>query len=127
MWKSANIQGVHDAGFVVLADRMTEAKTTNEEIRLFYKERVSIEEDYARRLNKLALSSLGTQELGSLRAAIKAVQSETAAMAAAHASNAAQLRCDLEEPHTNHSNLLRERRKLVKGNRFAFEIVLTER
>jgi hypothetical protein len=35
-----------------------------EELRSFYRERASIEEDYARKLNKLSKQSIGKDELG---------------------------------------------------------------
>lgn len=56
--------GPGDRGFPVLLNRMKKAKKTTEEIQLFLKERVMIEEEYAKKLSKLAKNHLFNDEIG---------------------------------------------------------------
>jgi Fes/CIP4, and EFC/F-BAR homology domain len=56
--------GHGDGGVEVLLARMRGAMRTVEEVRAFYKERIAIEEDYAKRLNKLAKMNVGKDEIG---------------------------------------------------------------
>ena len=56
--------GQGDAGVDVLFARMRGASRTIEELRAFWKERAAIEEDYAKRLSKLAKQALGRDEIG---------------------------------------------------------------
>lgn len=56
--------GSGDAGVDVLFARMRGAARTVEELRAFWKERAAIEEDYAKRLSKLAKQTLGRDEIG---------------------------------------------------------------
>ena len=107
-------QGRTDSGYNTLIDRMSDSKRTNEEIRLFYKERAAIEDEYAKKLTKLSKVPMGDAELGTIQASIEVLKRETASMAEAHAKTANLLRTDLEEPHTTLSNSIRERRKLVR-------------
>lgn len=106
-------KGLEDSGVHVLLERMNESKATNEDIRAFYKERAAIEDEYARKLTKLSKMPLGTPEIGTLKASLIVLQAETASMAATHASTAASLHLDVEEPHSASSNTMREKRKMV--------------
>ena len=56
--------GQEDAGVDVLFARVRGASRTVEEVRNFYKERANIEEEYAKRLNKLAKMNVGRDEIG---------------------------------------------------------------
>jgi hypothetical protein len=56
--------GPGDSGVDVLFARMRGAIRTVEEIRNFYKERATIEEEYAKRLQKLAKFNFGKDEIG---------------------------------------------------------------
>lgn len=93
---------------------MNESKTTNDDVRIFYKERAAIEDEYAKKLNKLSKMTLGVPEIGTLKASLDVLQAETASMAASHASTAASLHLDIEEPHTASCNTIREKRKMVR-------------
>ena len=56
--------GVGDSGVDVLFARLRGAARTVEELRVFWKERASIEEEYAKKLSKLAKTALGRDEIG---------------------------------------------------------------
>ena len=56
--------GASDAGVDVLFARLRGAARTVEELRVFWKERASIEEEYAKKLSKLAKTALGRDEIG---------------------------------------------------------------
>lgn len=56
--------GAGDAGVDVLFARMRGAARSVEEVRVFWKERAAIEEEYAKRLSKLAKTALGRDEIG---------------------------------------------------------------
>lgn len=56
--------GPADGGVDVLLARIRGAARTVDEVKTFYKERVAIEEDYAKRLNKLAKMNVGRDEIG---------------------------------------------------------------
>ncbi|TFY73728.1 hypothetical protein EWM64_g10286, partial [Hericium alpestre] len=59
--------GLADGGVDVLFARMRGAARTMDELKGFWKERAQIEEDYAKRLGKLAKLTAGRDEIGELR------------------------------------------------------------
>lgn len=58
--------GLGDGGVDVLLARMRGSSRTMEELRSFWKERMSIEEEYSKKLNKLAKMQFGRDEIGSV-------------------------------------------------------------
>ena len=60
--------------------------------------RAAIEEEYAKKLAKLAKAPLGKDEIGDLAASLQNVQSETANQASYHLSLATELRQNVEQP-----------------------------
>ncbi|KAN0081661.1 hypothetical protein V8E55_009285 [Tylopilus felleus] len=88
--------GVGDGGVDVLFARMRGAGRTMEELRNFWKERSTIEEDYAKRLAKLAKMTFGKDEIGELRNSIDTLRVETEKQAGFHSLLAQQIRTDLE-------------------------------
>ncbi|KAJ7286846.1 SH3 domain-containing protein [Mycena rebaudengoi] len=88
--------GLGDGGVDVLFARMRGASRTMEELRNFWKERASIEDDYARRLAKLAKQTLGRDEIGELRSSLDTIRVETERQASFHLTLAQQVRADLE-------------------------------
>ncbi|KAL5531880.1 HOF1 [Sanghuangporus sanghuang] len=90
--------GAGDAGVDVLFARMRGAARTIEELRMFWKERAAIEEDYAKRLAKLAKQTLGRDEIGELKNSLDTLRLETDRQAIAHANLAQQVRSELESP-----------------------------
>ncbi|KAH7334812.1 hypothetical protein B0J17DRAFT_617913 [Rhizoctonia solani] len=90
--------GLGDGGVDVLFARMRGAVRTAEELRAFWKERALIEEDYAKRLAKLAKTVLGRDEIGELRNSFDTVRLETDRQANSHMNISQQIKRDLEQP-----------------------------
>lgn len=67
-----------------------------EELKNFWKERAAIEDDYAKRLTKLAKMSIGKDEIGELRNSIDTLRLETDKQAGCHMQLAQQVRSELE-------------------------------
>ncbi|KAK9373592.1 uncharacterized protein V1513DRAFT_480261 [Lipomyces chichibuensis] len=111
---SNNFWGMEENGVTVMFQRMRETKQTCEEIKLFYKERIMIEEEYSRRLLALSRKALGTNELGTLRTSLDTVRGETEQMGKAHANTATQIKAELEDPLIAFAAGMRERRKIVQ-------------
>ncbi|KAG8742944.1 hypothetical protein FRC10_000732 [Ceratobasidium sp. 414] len=86
--------GLGDGGVDVLFARMRGATRTAEELRAFWKERALIEEDYAKRLQKLAKTVLGRDEIGSF----DSLRLETDKQSNSHMGLASQIKKDLEAP-----------------------------
>ncbi|KAL1745761.1 hypothetical protein HDZ31DRAFT_35741 [Schizophyllum fasciatum] len=93
--------GLGDGGVDVLFARMRGAARTTDELRNFWKERASLEEDYAKRLAKLAKGSLGRDEIGELRNSLDTIRAETERQAGFHLQLAQQIRTDLEGSSTD--------------------------
>ncbi|OTA54196.1 hypothetical protein K449DRAFT_358623 [Hypoxylon sp. EC38] len=110
-----NFWGKDDAGVGPLLDRMASAKQTSDELRSFYSARASIEDEYARKLMSLCRKPLGTHEMGSLKASLDTVRGELESMAKQHASIAAQMKTELEEPLAAFAGGMKERRKIVQN------------
>ncbi|KDR82434.1 hypothetical protein GALMADRAFT_220437 [Galerina marginata CBS 339.88] len=90
--------GFGDGGVDVLFARMRGASRTMEELKAFWKERAAIEEDYAKRLAKLAKTTLGRDEIGELRSSLDTVRLETDRQAAFHLNLSQQFKTELEGP-----------------------------
>ncbi|KAG5340220.1 hypothetical protein C0989_002505 [Termitomyces sp. Mn162] len=88
--------GPGDGGVDVLFARMRGAARTMEEMRNYWKERAAIEEDYAKRLGKLAKSTLGKDEIGELRNTLDTIRLETDKQAGFHTTLASTIRSELE-------------------------------
>lgn len=77
--------GLHDGGFAVAQARIKDSVATMEELLQFYKERVAIEKDYNKKLEKLNASTiLGSGEIGTLKIALDKLQMESQNMVAKH-------------------------------------------
>ncbi|EIN06419.1 hypothetical protein PUNSTDRAFT_105403 [Punctularia strigosozonata HHB-11173 SS5] len=88
--------GLGDGGVDVLFARMRGASRTMDELRNFWRERASIEEDYAKRLSKLAKVNVGKDEIGELRNSLDTLRLETDKQASYHMNLAKQVKDDLE-------------------------------
>lgn len=73
--------------------------------------RAAIEEEYAKRMSKLAKMQLGKDEVGDLSSALQAIQAETAAQASYHLQLSADLHATIEQPTTEFSNRLSNLKK----------------
>lgn len=110
-----NFWGKEDNGVHVLLNHVNNTKHTAEEIRAFYKERASIEEEYSRRLTALSRKALGSHEVGTLKSALETIRSNTESLGKSHSNAAQQFRTELEEPLGSFSGNLRSRRKTVQS------------
>ncbi|KDQ28851.1 hypothetical protein PLEOSDRAFT_1096412 [Pleurotus ostreatus PC15] len=84
--------GMGDGGVDVLFARMRGAQRSMDELRNYWKERALVEEDYAKRLSKLAKVNLGRDEIGELRNSFDTVRLETDKQASSHLQLANQIR-----------------------------------
>ncbi|KAF9029105.1 hypothetical protein BDZ89DRAFT_986209 [Hymenopellis radicata] len=92
--------GPGDAGVPVLLGKMKGSIKTMDELRTFWRERAIVEEDYAKRLSKLARSfsggGMGRGEGGDLRTTLDTLILETANQAKHHTRLAHTLTAELE-------------------------------
>lgn len=95
-WSGPEQPGL-EAGVEVVLARLKHGTRTLEDLRAFYRERASIEEDYAKRLNRLARGAIGGHETGSLKQALDRTRHETANAASAHEKLAHMMRTALEQ------------------------------
>lgn len=78
--------------------------------------RAAIEEDYAKRLSKLAKTSLGKDEIGDLKSSLENVLTETAQQASYHLSLSNELRTSVEAPTTEFSARLSNLKKGLQAS-----------
>ncbi|KAI8999395.1 hypothetical protein BC832DRAFT_207169 [Gaertneriomyces semiglobifer] len=90
--------GDNDKGLEVLMTRMRQGKHVCQEVHDMLKERASLEEDYGKRLNKLAKSFSPKEEIGTLRDSLDVVKFEIEKSAKTHLDLAAEIRTKLEKP-----------------------------
>ncbi|KAI8849937.1 hypothetical protein BC829DRAFT_174639 [Chytridium lagenaria] len=90
--------GDGDRGLEVMMGRMRQGKHVSEEVHALLKERAAIEEDYGKRLTKLAKSFSPREEIGTLRESLDVVRSELENSARAHLDVANEIRTQLEKP-----------------------------
>ncbi|KAG8924220.1 hypothetical protein FRC00_005374 [Tulasnella sp. 408] len=76
---------------------MRGAARTMTELREFWKERIAIEVEYAKKLAKLAQRPLGRDEIGGFRSALDNLRSETDAQAAQHVTFVHNMKRELEQ------------------------------
>ncbi|PPQ78981.1 hypothetical protein CVT25_002265 [Psilocybe cyanescens] len=119
--------GFGDGGVDVLFARMRGAARTMEELKVFWKERASIEEEYAKRLTKLAKMTLGRDEIGELRNSLDTVRLETDRQAGYHLNLSQQIRTELEAPAaTFHARLLHHKKTYQTGIEKEFKTKQTQ-
>lgn len=119
--------GIGDGGVDVLFARMRGAARTIEELRNYWKERASIEEEYAKRMTKLAKTTLGRDEIGELRNSLDTVRLETDKQAGFHMILAQQIRADLETPTaTFHARQMHHKKTFQAGIEKEFKTKQTQ-
>ncbi|KAI8900404.1 hypothetical protein BC833DRAFT_618536 [Globomyces pollinis-pini] len=90
--------GENDKGLEVLITHMKNGKIVSNEVLALIKERSSIEEDYGKRLARLAKSFQPKNEIGTLRDGLEVVRNELENSARVHLELANDLRTKLEKP-----------------------------
>uniref|UniRef100_A0A2K6MGE1 Growth arrest-specific protein 7 n=1 Tax=Rhinopithecus bieti TaxID=61621 RepID=A0A2K6MGE1_RHIBE len=89
------------AGFELLLQKQLKGKQMQKEMSEFIRERIKIEEDYAKNLAKLSQNSLASQEEGSLGEAWAQVKKSLADEAEVHLKFSAKLHSEVERPLMN--------------------------
>ncbi|KAF9562963.1 hypothetical protein CPC08DRAFT_344923 [Agrocybe pediades] len=119
--------GFGDGGVDVLFARMRGAARTMEELKAFWKERATIEDDYAKRLAKLAKLPLGRDEIGELRNSLDTVRAETERQAGYHLNLSQQIRTEMENPATTfHARQLHHKKTYQTGIEKEFKAKQTQ-
>ncbi|KAJ3796009.1 hypothetical protein GGU11DRAFT_790098 [Lentinula aff. detonsa] len=86
-----------EAGVNVLFARMRGAQRTMEGMKVFWKERAEIEEEYGRKMMELAERSVGKDEIGEMKNSLRTLGMETYKLGETHLGLAGQIRRDNEE------------------------------
>ncbi|XP_072796832.1 growth arrest-specific protein 7 isoform X2 [Vicugna pacos] len=89
------------AGFELLLQKQLKGKQMQKEMSEFIRERIKIEEEYAKNLAKLSQNSLAAQEEGSLGEAWAQVKKSLADEAEVHLKFSAKLHSEVERPLMN--------------------------
>ncbi|XP_047399602.1 growth arrest-specific protein 7 isoform X2 [Sciurus carolinensis] len=89
------------AGFELLLQKQLKGKQMQKEMSEFVRERIKIEEEYAKNLAKLSQNSLAAQEEGSLGEAWAQVKKSLADEAEVHLKFSAKLHSEVEKPLMN--------------------------
>ncbi|KAG0252027.1 hypothetical protein DFQ27_008323 [Actinomortierella ambigua] len=108
--------GKDDAGYGALTNRMKQAKTTCQEILTMFQARASLEEEYGKKLLKLAKCPLGKDELGTLRESLDVVRYEIEAIGKSHIELASKIRDQLESALVDVMNSQKDKRKLHQAS-----------
>ncbi|KAA8911951.1 hypothetical protein TRICI_003637 [Trichomonascus ciferrii] len=108
-----NFWGKDDSGVHTLFQRMNDSKQTLDEIQAFVKERIAIEDEYARKLQALSRRGLGTNEIGSLKEALDVIKTTTENMGKSHSDASQQFREQLGNPLEQFAAQSRSKRKAV--------------
>ncbi|KAL2914753.1 formin-binding protein [Polyrhizophydium stewartii] len=90
--------GEQNRGLEVLLARMKQGKHLCEEVHSMLRERANMEEEYGKRLSKLAKTFNPKDELGTLRESLDVLRTELERSGRAHIDLSAELRSKLEKP-----------------------------
>ncbi|KAJ2235561.1 formin-binding protein [Coemansia sp. RSA 485] len=82
----------------VLMHKLKSAKQTSADILQMITTRANVEEDMGKKLMKLSRSGLGSEEVGSIKDALRSVRTEMETNAKSHMELARQLRAEIEKP-----------------------------
>ncbi|RKP37846.1 hypothetical protein BJ085DRAFT_41138 [Dimargaris cristalligena] len=104
--------GKDDRGVTVLMNRLRNSKQTCQELQTMFTTRAAIEEEFGKKLLKLARTPLGKNEIGTLKDSLTSVKSELEISAKAHIDLAHQIKVELENTTNDFVNKQREKRKL---------------
>ncbi|GMM49334.1 hypothetical protein DASB73_002920 [Starmerella bacillaris] len=113
MWAN-KFWGPDDVGYTRVIQRMHHAKQTCEEVQHYYKERLQIEADYAKKLASLSRKPLGTNDIGVIKNSFETVRSTTQQSATTHETVARQINEQILQPLEKFSSTMRDRRKQIE-------------
>lgn len=97
-WVFIADKGDGDRGLQVLISRMKRSKRTSEELNQLLKERSLIEEEYGKKLAKLAKNFAPAEEIGTLGDSLVVIRNELEQNARAHLDLANDIRTKLAQP-----------------------------
>uniref|UniRef100_A0A8C8SYP3 Growth arrest specific 7 n=1 Tax=Pelusios castaneus TaxID=367368 RepID=A0A8C8SYP3_9SAUR len=89
------------SGFEILLQKQIKGKQMQKEMAEFVRERIKIEEEYAKNLSKLSQNSLAAQEEGTLGEAWAQLKKSLADEAEVHLKFSSKLQCEVEKPLLN--------------------------
>ncbi|KAI5619233.1 growth arrest-specific protein 7 isoform X1, partial [Silurus asotus] len=89
------------SGFEVLLQKQLKGKQMQKEMAEFIRERIKIEEEYAKNLSKLSQVPLAAQEEGTLGEAWSQLKKSLADEAEVHLKFSSKLQCEVEKPLLN--------------------------
>lgn len=97
--------GQRDAGFAAIQSRLRSSSETLEELISFYKQKLAVDRDYSKRLEKvMAATNLGSGETGTLKIALDKLQLESQNMLRQQQNNVQSINThNLERLQTFHS------------------------
>ncbi|KAJ1969046.1 formin-binding protein [Dispira parvispora] len=104
--------GKSDRGVEVLMNRLRNSKQTCQELQSLFTARASIEEEFGKKLLKLARSSIGKNEIGTLKDSLVSIKNELEICGKAHIDLAHQIKVELENTMAVFINKQREKRKM---------------
>lgn len=90
-------------------------KDISEEVHAYLRERASIEDDFAKRLSRLAKSNIAKAEIGPMRAVFDVLKDETRAMAMKHTEAAKVLFSEVVEPYEGLADTIKNKRRHVRN------------
>ncbi|KAI9229936.1 MAG: hypothetical protein DHS80DRAFT_13070 [Piptocephalis tieghemiana] len=108
---ASSFWGEDDQGVEVLMTKLRHSKQTMQDVQWFFAQRASIEEDYGKKLSKLAKATLGKEEGGTLKEAIVGSREEIASIGRAHLELAGRIRAELDAATGKFIDVQREQRK----------------
>jgi len=108
--------GPGDRGYDVIMARLRGATRTVDELRAFWKERIAIEEDYAKKLNKLSKTTLGRDEIGDLQSSLQHLLAETGQQANYHSALSREFKETVEGPTAEFAVRLGNLKKGLQGS-----------
>lgn len=108
--------GEGDGGYEVIMAKCRASARTIDDLRSYWKERASIEEDYAKRLAKLSKTTIGKDEIGDLRTALDTLKNETDKQAAARTKLVGEIKRDIEGPVSEFSSRLSNLKKTYQAS-----------
>uniref|UniRef100_A0A8C1QF00 Growth arrest-specific 7a n=1 Tax=Cyprinus carpio TaxID=7962 RepID=A0A8C1QF00_CYPCA len=91
-------QGATVSGFEVLLQKQLKGKQMQKEMAEFIRERIKIEEEYAKNLSKLSMFPMAAQEEGTLGEAWAQLKKSLADEAEVHLKFSSKLQCEVEKP-----------------------------
>ncbi|KAJ2723909.1 formin-binding protein [Coemansia sp. Benny D115] len=108
---SENFWSADERCISVLMHKLKSAKQTCGDILQMITTRASVEEDLGKKLMKLSRAGLGSEEVGSIKDALRTVRQEMESNAKSHLELARQLRAEVEKPLTSFMNDQRLKRR----------------